>query len=261
MSEHINAKLGRRSFLQGVAAATGAVSLSSPPLPAAVGLAGIGAIIQPGGARAEAPSEGASTRNLLLPEAGYQSLGPEEAGFVEALVNIMCPADTLTPNGVDCGLAVYIDRQLAGGFGKGERLYSSGPWMPGKPQHGYQLPLTPEQFFKAGVASANEAALRKFGRGFTELQPDEADAFLHDVAGGKVVDARLPLGTWFNELVYPLFVQACFADPIYGGNVGKVFWKMIGYPGLPATHAEDMVQFRDKPYPGAQEPKAIADFS
>jgi gluconate 2-dehydrogenase gamma chain len=62
-------------------------------------------------------------------------------------------------------------------------------------------------------------------------------------------------------LVYPLFVQACFSDPIYGGNVGKVFWRMIGYPGLPATHADDMLQFRGRPYPPAQDPKTIADFS
>src|SRR6185437_1569742 len=103
----------------------------------------------------------------------------------------MCPADHLTPNGVDCGLAVYIDRQLAGGFGKGERLYMRGPWKAGKPQQGYQLPLTPEQFFKAGIAATNEAAQRKFSRGFSDLQPDEADAFLHDLAAGKIADATL----------------------------------------------------------------------
>jgi gluconate 2-dehydrogenase gamma chain len=62
-------------------------------------------------------------------------------------------------------------------------------------------------------------------------------------------------------LVYPLFSQACFADPIYGGNYNKVFWRMIGYPGLPATHTIDMVQFRGKPFPGGKAPKSIADFS
>jgi gluconate 2-dehydrogenase gamma chain len=58
-----------------------------------------------------------------------------------------------------------------------------------------------------------------------------------------------------------LFGQACFADPIYGGNVNKVFWKLIGYPGLPGTHTIDIVQFRGKPFPGATDPKSIADFS
>jgi gluconate 2-dehydrogenase gamma chain len=39
-----------------------------------------------------------------------------------------------------------------------------------------------------------------------------------------------------------------------------VFWKMIGYPGLPATHTLDMTRYRGKPYPGAKNPKSIADF-
>ena len=260
MSSKIDPRLGRRGFLKGVAAATGAVPLS-PHLPVAAGVTGVAVVTQAGGARAAESASQPGTCNLPVPEGGYQSLGPDEAGFIEALVNVMCPADDLTPSGVDCGLAIYIDRQLAGGFGKGERLYMRGPWKQGKPQHGYQLPLTPEQFFKAGVAVANEAAQRKFGQDFADLPPSDADAFLHDLADGKVDDARVPLGAWFNELVYPLFVQACFADPIYGGNVGKVFWKMIGYPGLPATHAQDMVEFRGKPYPGAQDPKAITDFS
>jgi gluconate 2-dehydrogenase gamma chain len=48
---------------------------------------------------------------------------------------------------------------------------------------------------------------------------------------------------------------------MYGGNNNKVFWKMVGYPGLPATHTLDMVQYRGKPYPGAKDPKSIVDFS
>ena len=195
------------------------------------------------------------------PAAGYQSLGPDEAGFVEAMVNVMCPADHLTPSGVDCGLATYIDRQLAGGFGHGERLYMHGPWRKGPPQLGYQLPLTPEEFFKAGIAAADAACKTRFNKPFFALAPADADAFLTDIAAGKVSDSRVPLGLWFNSLVYPMFTEACFADPIYGGNHDKVFWRMIGYPGLPATHGRDMVQYRGKPYPGAKDPKSIADFS
>src|SRR4030095_5725458 len=86
--------------------------------------------------------------------AGYQSLGPDEIAFVEAMVNVMCPEDALTPSGVDCGLAIYMARQLAGAFGHGDRLYRQGPVRKGKPQYGYQLPLTPEPFFKAGGPTA-----------------------------------------------------------------------------------------------------------
>jgi gluconate 2-dehydrogenase gamma chain len=226
----------RRIFLKQVAGASGALA----------------AVVTAGAATAAPAAEA---------PAGYESLSPEEAAFVEAMVNVMCPADGLTPNGVDCGLAEYIDRQLAGGFGNGDRLYRSGPWRSGKPQLGYQLPLTPAQFFKAGIAGAQTACTRRFGKRFEELASAEADAFLQDVAAGKTPNMKVPLAQWFNGLVYPLFTQACFADPIYGGNHGKVFWKLVGYPGLPAVHSQNMTAFRGKPFPGALDPKSIQDFS
>ena len=234
----------RRSFLMSAVAASSALALA------------------PTGDVLSSPSTATETLPVSLDTpAGYASLSPDEAAFVEAMVNVMCPADDLTPSGVDCGLATYIDRQLAGGFGRGDRLYRSGPWKPGKPQLGYQLPLTPEEFFKAGVARVQEACATKFGKHFEQLAPVDADAFLQDIAAEKIVDSQLPLGQWFNELVYPLFVQACFADPMYGGNRGKVFWKLIGYPGLPAFHTRDMVAYRGKQFPGALDPKSIQDFS
>lgn len=242
----------RRGFLRQIAAVTGSI----PFAPALVGGSAAAASL---GAAAQAAPAAAPVTNTVF---GYLSLSQDEAAFVETMVNIMCPADGMTPNGVDCGLAIYIDRQLAGNFGKGAGRYLHGPWAEGKPQHGYQLPMTPEQYFKAGVAAANTACAARFGgKPFDQITPAEADAFLNDLGAGKVTDPRLPLPAWFNDLVYPLFAQACFADPLYGGNAGKVFWKMIGYPGLPATHTIDMVQFRGKPFPGAKDPKSMADFS
>lgn len=177
------------------------------------------------------------------------------------MVNVMCPADSLTPNGVDCGLATFIDRQLAGDFGKGGRMYSQGPWLKGKPQQGYQLPLKPAEFFNAGIHAADAAAQARYKKSFTALTPAEADAFLQDIAAGKVTDTRLVLADWFAQVVYPLFQQACFADPVYGGNRDKVFWKMVGYPGLPAFHQQNIITYRGKPFPGAKTPKSILDFS
>src|SRR5262249_37722142 len=120
------------------------------------------------------------------PDAGYLSFGPEEAAFTEAMVNVMCPADGLTPGGVDCGLATYIDRQLAGAFGKGNKRSQRGPWGQGKPQHGYQLPLTPEQYYKAGIAAADQACRARFGKAFDRLAPADADRFLQELGAGKV---------------------------------------------------------------------------
>lgn len=229
---------GRRDFLRQAAVLAGLAGVTNPAA------AAVGAVMAP----AEAPPP------------GYQLLGASEAAFVEALVDVMCPADDLTLGGTECGLAIFIDRQLAGAFGKGDRLYLQGPWRTGRPEHGYQLPLTPEQFFRLGLAAATLACQRRHGRRFEQLAPAEADAFLRAITTGEVTDPRVPLAEWFDELVYPLFVQACFADPIYGGNRDKVFWRMIGYPGLPAVNGLNIVKYRGQPFPDAADPKSIEDF-
>jgi gluconate 2-dehydrogenase gamma chain len=240
--------MARRIFLQQVTAGAGAVGART-----LLGTATLATAAVTVEARA-APSASA-----LQPSA-YLSLGPDEAAFVERLVNVMCPADELTPAGVDCGLATYIDRQLSGAFGRGDRLYRSGPWAPGKPQLGFQLPLSPEEFFKAGIAETDVLSRKRFGAPFAQLSDAHADGLLQDISSGTASPGALPLAQWFNELVYPLFVQACFADPAYGGNRNKVFWKAIGFPGLPAFHAQNMVAYRGKPFPGAKNPQSMQDF-
>jgi gluconate 2-dehydrogenase gamma chain len=225
----------------------------------AAGLAGAGYLVGVPAQAAAAPAATPAAAQPVPPP--YQSLGPDEAAFVEALVNILCPADAYTASGVDCGLATYIDRQLGGSFGQGAGRYQQGPFRSGKPEHGLQLPLTPGQLFKAGIVAANAACLRDHGKAFARLAPAEANDFLVALQAGKVQHADIELAPWFNELVYPLFVEACFADPMYGGNRNAVFWKMVGYPGLPATHAINIVKYRGKPFPGSADPKSIADFS
>jgi gluconate 2-dehydrogenase gamma chain len=54
----------------------------------------------------------------------------------------MWPADQFTVSGVELGI------ELAGAFGRGDRLYLQAPFRKGKAQHGYQLPLTPEAWYK-----------------------------------------------------------------------------------------------------------------
>jgi gluconate 2-dehydrogenase gamma chain len=235
----------RRIFLIQAASLTGAGSLVSAVVPA-----------EPTAATAAPIPEPDTTSPLP-----YQSLSPDEATFIEALVNVMCPADEYSPSGIDCGLATYIDRQLAGPYGKGDGRYQRGPFRSGKPQLGLQLPLTPEQFCKAGIAAVNALCIREHGIPFDRLTPSAADALLQAIEGDHVQDDGLSLALWFNEVLYPLFIEACFADPMYGGNRRAVFWKMIGYPGLPATYTLDMVRYRGTPYPGARDPKSIADFT
>jgi gluconate 2-dehydrogenase gamma chain len=56
-----------------------------------------------------------------------------------------------------------MDRQLAGAWGGGARLYRSGPFVQGKPEQGYQLPLTPREYFAAGIKAANAWSHETYG--------------------------------------------------------------------------------------------------
>ena len=237
----------RRSFLKGTGAALALGAATANPT---LGLAQTPPAVSPGMAAASAE---------LAP--GYQSLGLEESATTEALVDHMWPADKLGVSGTELGIATYIDRQLAGAFGRGDRLYAQGPFRKGKAQHGYQLPLTPEAWYKAGIAVLNAHCARVHGKAFDRLAAAERETALQAVSAGSANAPAFDLAAWFNGLLYPLFTQGAFADPIYGGNRGKAAWKMIGYPGLPAVYNRDVVAFRGKRHPKSDAPKSIQDLS
>ena len=181
--------------------------------------------------------------------AGYVFLMPTEAAFIEAVADHMYPADDKTPGGVDIGIPVFIDRALAGSWGKGDRLYMEGPWQVGVPSQGYQLPLTPAQLFRQGMESTNTACQKKYGKPFDSLPAAQKEEALKDLASGAMVfDNGLPSRSFF-EALYQCVVQGVFADPIYGGNKNKAGWKLIGFPGVVATHAKNIVQYKNKPFP------------
>jgi len=55
----------------------------------------------------------------------YLTLSALEVEFVSAVAGTMIPADALSPSGTDCGVVVFIDRQLAGSFGGGAKPTAS----------------------------------------------------------------------------------------------------------------------------------------
>jgi gluconate 2-dehydrogenase gamma chain len=234
---------GRRAFLKGAGATVALAGTSAAP------------------ALAQTPLRDAAAAAAAAAPAGYQSLSLEESATTEALVEHMWPADHLGPSGVELGIATYIDRQLAGAFGRGDRLYLQGPFRKGKAQHGYQLPLTPEGWYKAGIAALNEYCHRTDAKTFDRLAASEREAALVALSSGKANSAGFDLAAWFNGLFYLLFVQGAFSDPIYGGNRGKAAWKLVGFPGLPAVYNRDIVTFRGKRHPKSDAPMSIQDMS
>ena len=196
--------------------------------------------------------------NAATSSAGYTFFRPADAAFFEAVADHMVPADELTPGGTDLGIPVFIDRALAGSWGKGDRLYNRGPWQIGTPNQGYQLPLTPAELFRAGVEQTNIHCAKTYGgKTFDGLTAAQKEEVLKGLEGGTIkFDSGLPSATFFAEM-YQTVMQGMFADPIYGGNRQKAGWKMIGFPGVIEVNQKNIVDFRNKKF--ANEPLSIAD--
>jgi gluconate 2-dehydrogenase gamma chain len=234
----------RRNFLKGAGAAGAAVAtaLTTPAEPAQ---AQVPAPSVPGSAAAPAAGE------------AYLTLTATEAAFLSAAYDTFIPADSLSPSGTECGLVTYIDRQLAGAWGNGARFYRGGPFQQGKPEHGYQLPLTPREFFAAGIRAANAWSHKTYGKDFDRLNPTDRDAALKAMEQGKAEFPDFNAKPFF-EALYQSAMEGFFADPIYGGNRNKASWRMVGYPGLPASYGAKAEAYRGKKI--NIEPQSIADF-
>jgi gluconate 2-dehydrogenase gamma chain len=236
----------RRAFLKGAAAGGAVAAVATLPRLAEAQPSAP----TPASANAPAPAGLSAT---------YVYLNTEEAAFAEALVDHMVPADEFSPKGTDLGVSVYIDRALAGGWGKGDRLYMQGPWKQGVPSQGYQLPLTPAELYRTGIAAANASCVKTYGKSFDKITASQREEFLLNLQAGKVTfDDGLPARVFFSTL-YQNVIEGMFADPIYGGNRNKAGWKMIGFPGVIAVHYQNIEKFRDKKY--TVEPVSIADMS
>jgi gluconate 2-dehydrogenase gamma chain len=232
----------RRKFLWGAGLAGTAVATGVAPATAQNAVPGSA---QPAAAAVPAPEP-------LL------TLTPTEHAFIVAAVDTLIPADNLSLSGSECGVATFIDRQLGGAYGNGARLYRDGPFHKAKPELGYQLPLNPREFFRAGIAAANEWSRKTHGKDFDRLPEAAREAALKSMEAGKAEFPGFSSRAFFNVLLQ-ITMEGFFADPIYGGNRDMASWKMVGYPGLPATYREDIKKYFGKTYD--KPPRSIADFS
>src|SRR5256885_2694594 len=189
----------------------------------------------------------------------WRILTQQEVAFFTAAADTIIPKDELSPSGSECGIPVFIDRQLSSAWGGGDRMYRAGPYIKGTPEQGYQLPLTPHQFFVAGVRAANAWCEKTYGKTFDRLDQVKRNEALTAMQKGTAEFEDLDSKQFFTSLL-TINMEGFFSDPMYGRNHNKASWRMLGFPGLPAIYAEKIEEYRDKRYP-VTEPQSIADFS
>ncbi|RVD31827.1 gluconate 2-dehydrogenase subunit 3 family protein [Mesorhizobium sp. M4B.F.Ca.ET.017.02.2.1] len=188
----------------------------------------------------------------------YEFFNVDESAFIEAAVDTLIPSDSTGPGAKELGVAIYIDRQMAGGYGKGDRLYLEGPFGEGTPEQGYQLPMTPSEVIRAGIADVRAYVQKSNKTTFDSLSPKDRASVMTDLDGKKVELATVPTATFFG-LLLQVTIEGYFADPMYGGNKDGAAWKMIGFPGADAMYMDKIEPFRNKPY--TADPKGIQDLT
>ena len=134
-----------------------------------------------------------------------------EARTVTAACERIFPRDENGPGATDAGVVVYIDRQLAGPYGRDAYRYTRPPFGASTPEHGYQGAENPRQIYRN--------ALRELA-GFTELSTADQIAKLTTIEQ-----------TPFFALLRAHTIEGMFCDPMHGGNEHLAGWKMVGFPG------------------------------
>jgi gluconate 2-dehydrogenase gamma chain len=154
-----------------------------------------------------------------------------EGRAVEALADRIIPPDPQTPGGKDAGCAVFVDRQLAGPYGRQEGLYTRAPFQKGAKNQGPQSEAGPAQQYRVALAALDRYCTSKYaGKVFADLSDSDKDEVLKGLDGGKLALDGVD-GKDFFDLALKDIQTGFLADPIYGGNRDMIAWKMIGYPG------------------------------
>jgi gluconate 2-dehydrogenase gamma chain len=144
-----------------------------------------------------------------------------EAQVVQAASARIFPSDESGPGATEAGVVIYIDRQLASPYGRDARRYTKGPWVESVPEHGYQGKDTPQQTYRAGIPL--------LGADFAGVSAEQQDQRLEKIEE-----------THFFQLLRLHTLEGMFCDPLHGGNMGMVGWKLIGFPG-PRMNYRDQI--------------------
>ena len=170
-----------------------------------------------------------STKKIRVP---LHFFDENEALIIAAAVARVFPSDETGPGAPEAGVVFYIDRQLAGPWGRDRYRYTHPPFETGVPEQGYQGKATPRELYREGL---------KLLTGFDRLPHAEQDARLRQIEA-----------TDFFRLLRQHTIEGMFCDPMHGGNADCIGWQIIGFPGPYMSWREHIDQhygdeYRPKP--------------
>jgi gluconate 2-dehydrogenase gamma chain len=152
----------------------------------------------------------------------------QEARTVQAAAERIFPKDENGPGATEAGVVIYIDRQLAGPYGRDKYRYAKGPFVDSVPEHGYQGKASPREVYREGIKQLEN---------FADLAPAEQDQRLRAIET-----------TTFFRMLRQHTIEGMFSDPMHGGNAGLIGWQLIGYPGPLMSYRDEIDKFHGQPF-------------
>lgn len=172
---------------------------------------------------------------------------PVDRAFVESATERLIPDEQDGLGAKGAAVALFIDGQLAGPYGRAEHWYMQGPWEKGTPEQGYQLKLTPAQVYQTAIPEVNAWCQNKYAKAFADLSDAQKDEVLQGMEAGDIELKDVPAKEFFSMLLKNT-VEGFFADPMYAGNRNFTGWKLIGFPGPRYNYVSEIEQYGE-PYP------------
>jgi gluconate 2-dehydrogenase gamma chain len=167
----------------------------------------------------------AQTGSIKVPLRFFTS---DEALTIQAACERIFPGDESGPGATEAGVVIYIDRQVAGPYGRDKYRYSKPPFVDSVPEHGYQGKASPREIYRQGI---------KRLEGFTSLPAAEQDRRLSAIET-----------TTFFRMLRQHTLEGMFSDPMHGGNADLVGWQLIGYPGPLMSYGDEIDKFHGQPF-------------
>ncbi len=188
---------------------------------------------------------------------GFLTLNSNERTEVETIAEAMIPSDASGPGAKEAGVIYFIDRALAGSYGKAGNMYMQGPFI--RPNQtgpitvgnftysggtinprlqagtAYQYPFNPRDFWRRGLMYLQTYCNAAYGGKFESLTSAQQIQVLQDMFDNKTDNTNLQnafqgpnAAEFFNEL-HDMVTAGFWSDPLYGGNIGMVGWKLLAF--------------------------------
>lgn len=200
---------------------------------------------------------------------GFLTLNPNERTVVESLAEAIIPSDDTGPGAMEAGVIYFIDRMLAGSYGKGGNMFLQGPFV--RPQSGpvtvigsvypsttktaitysggtitpriqagtsYQYAFNPREFWRRGLTFLQNYCTAAKGGNFETLSADTKTAVLQELFDNSSSNTDMqsafqgPTAAEFFNEVHDMVVAGFWTDPLYGGNIGMVGWSLLASNGV-----------------------------